>query len=232
MDLLKKIWKYGTSTPTQRIGIIVLVIGFLSSLLWIYKRDLNFTDFFDPYYLPRSSDSLIFHLYLYFIPLGILMSFGYKILIKLKEWVLNEKSEQIKSKSDVKQRRSYVPPKKNLHFQNNPAAFEFASSLYNPDLTTGKNFFGIVREKGTPKNEQAFFIIELAGSQESIFVTGVNDKYLELVNTGNIIYWGLEEFFGEKRLLNIQAKGYILATLHPEFNPNDGKWTIKNNLTK
>lgn len=228
---MKKVWDYGTSTPIQRVGVIFLVIGILSLFSWMFKKDLSFDDLIEPYYLPGSKDSFFFHLFFYFIPLGFLMSWGYGILIKLKEWIFNEKSEQIESKSEVKQRRPHVPPKKNLHFKNNPAAFEFASGIYNPDLSTGKNFFGIVREKGTPKNQQSFFIIELAGLQENIFVTGINDKYLELVNTGNIIYWGLDENFGEKRLLDIQAKGYILATLHPEFNPNDGKWTVKHNLT-
>lgn len=229
---MKKVWDYGTSTPIQRVGVIFLVIGLLSLFSWMIKKDLSFNDLLESYYLPRSRDSFFFHLFFYFIPLGLLMSWGYQILLNIKQWVFGEKPERIEPKSEVKPRRSYVPPKKNLHFKNNPAAFEFASSIYNPDLSIGRNFFGIVREKGTPEDEQSFFIIELAGSQENIFVTGINDKYLELVNTGNIIYWGLYENFGEKRLLDIQAKGYILATLHPEFNPNDGKWVIKNNLTK
>lgn len=229
---MKKIWNYGTSTPIQRIGVIFLVVGLLSLFSWMVKEDLTFDDLFEPYYLPKSRDSLFFHLFFYLIPIGLLMSWGYQILLNIKRWVFGEKPERIEPNSEVKLRRSYVPPKKNLHFKNNSAAFEFASSIYNADLSTGKNFFGIVREKATPKDEQSFFIIELAGSQENIFVTGINDKYLELVNTGNIIYWGLYENFGEKRLLDIQAKGYILATLHPEFNPNDGKWVIKNNLTK
>lgn len=229
---MKRIWDYGTSKPIQRVGIIFLAIGLFSLFFWVAKEDLSFSDLLDPYYLPRSSDSFLFHLFIYFIPLGLLMSWGYQILIKVKDWVLNGKPIKVDLKNKVKQRQPYTPPKKNLHFKNNQAAFEFASSIYNPDLLIGRNFFGIVREKCNSENEPCFFIIELAGSPEHIFVTGINDKYSELVSIGNIIYWGLNENFGEKRLLDIQAKGYILATLSPEFNPNDKTWIVRNNLTK
>ncbi|MBL8320781.1 MAG: hypothetical protein JNJ93_00795 [Acinetobacter sp.] len=63
-------------------------------------------------------------------------------------------------------------------------------------------------------------------------MTGINDKYLDLLSVGNIVYWRLEENFGEKRILDIVAKGYILATLNPEFNPTTNLWTVKNNLAQ
>lgn len=231
--MLKKIWGYGTSTPIQRIGIIILFIGFSSLLLWVYKAELAFEDLFNPYYMPRSRDSFIFHLFIYLIPIGLLMSFGYRILIKLKEWVFNDRAAAVKYNVQNKQKKfGSTQSKQNLHFKNNSAAFEFASTLYNPNLLIGQNFFGILRTKCNPENEHSFFIIELAGSQEKILVTGINDKYLDLLNVGNIVYWRLEENFGEKRILDIVAKGYIMATLNPEYNPTTKLWSVRNNLTK
>lgn len=237
--MLKKIWSYGTKTPIQRVGVIILMVGLFSLLGWVYKANLSFEDIFDSYYFPRSRDFIFFHLYLYLVPLGFLMAWGYSFLIKIKKWIMNEPQDShsfntlsIKIKERIKELTAPTPRKKNLHFKNNLAAFEFASSLYNPDLFSGKNFFGIVRKVCNPEGERSFLIIELAGSEEEIFVTGTNDKYFDLLSVGNIVYWGLEESFGEKRLLDVVAKGRILATLHPEFNPNTKLWSIRNNLTK
>ena len=118
---MKKIWEYGTSTPIQRVGLILLSIGMLSYLSWIftgYHHGYDYTDpdpwinvIFDPDYFPRKRDFIFFHLYLYLIPLGLLMTWGYGLLIKLKNWVLGE--------NKTKSTNTEI-----LHFKNNEAAFE------------------------------------------------------------------------------------------------------------
>ena len=106
---MKKVWDYGTSTPIQRVGVIFLVIGLLSLFSWMIKKDLSFDDLLESYYLPRSRDSFFFHLFFYFIPLGLLMSWGYQILLNIKRWILNGKIEKT------------ITPKQKIYFKDNTA---------------------------------------------------------------------------------------------------------------
>ena len=229
---MKKVWDYGTSTPIQRVGVIFLVIGLLSLFSWMFKKDLSFDDLIEPYYLPESRDSFFFHLFFYFIPLGFLMSWGYGILIKLKEWVFNEKSEQIDSKNYVKQRQSYAPPVKNLHFKNNLVAFKYASENYTACMLPGKMTIGIIQDIFQLKDGSSQFLVQLADTGKTTLASGFNDKYANQIEKGNLVYWGfIEKVDYPEKHFQISAIGRILATLHPEFNPNDGKWTVKHNLT-
>lgn len=86
---LLNLWEYGTSAPLQRFGFIILSLGFLSFFSWIFKREMNIDDIFNTYYFPDERDFIFFHLYLYFIPFGLLMTWGYKLLLYVKQWIFN-----------------------------------------------------------------------------------------------------------------------------------------------
>ncbi len=232
---MKRLWIYGTSTPIQRIGVIVLGVGLLSLFSWMIKEDLSFEDLFNSYYLPGKRDSMFFHLFFYFIPLGLLMSWGYQVLIKLKEWILSGELKEASLKKEVslkKQRSVYTPPQKILHFKNNPAAFEFASQNYKAALLANQMSVGIVRDIFKSDNEKPLFLVELANNEEKILAGGFNDIYADKISVGNLVYWGFAEEVHYEIYPEMRAIGHIIATLHPEFDPNNGKWSIKNNLTK
>lgn len=228
---MKRIWNYGTATPIQRIGVIVLAFGLVSLAAWMIRNDLSFSDLLHSYYLPDSRDSFFFHLFYYLIPIGLLMSWGYQVLIKIKEWIVNDRTEKIESKT-TKQRKPYIPPEKNLHFKNNHAAFKFAAQQYSPDMNPMQMSLGLVQEVYQFENGSIQFLVQLADMEKITFVSGINDKYEAEISKGNLVYWGYVDHVDEPNSLQISAIGHILATLSPEFNPNTGKWTVKKDLTK
>jgi hypothetical protein len=228
---MKRLWGYGTSTPIQRVGIIVLGVGLVSLFSWMLKEDLSFDNLFEPYYLPGSRDSLFFHLFLYLIPLGFLMSLGYRVLVKIKEWIVNGESKKPQSEpKKVEQRQSYTPPKKNLHFKSNPAAFKYASENYIATMDRNKMSVGIVQDISFTKDKKPAFLIQIADKGKTTLVAGFNDKHAEKISKGNLVYWGFVD--AENNDHEISAVGHVLATLHPELNPNDGRWVVKSDLTK
>lgn len=227
---MKRIWNYGTATPIQRIGVIVLAFGLVSLAAWMIRNDLSFSDLLHSYYLPDSRDSFFFHLFYYLIPIGLLMSWGYQVLIKIKEWIVNDRTEKIESKT-TKQRKPYIPPEKNLHFKNNHAAFKFAAQQYSPDMNPMQMSLGLVQEVYQFENGSIQFLVQLADMEKITFVSGINDKYEAEISKGNLVYWGYVDHVDEPNSLHISAIGHILATLSPEFNPNTGKWTVKKDLT-
>lgn len=159
------------------------------------------------------------------------MSWGYQVLIKIKEWIVNDRTEKIESKT-TKQRKPYIPPEKNLHFKNNHAAFKFAAQQYSPDMNPMQMSLGLVQEVYQFENGSIQFLVQLADMEKITFVSGINDKYEAEISKGNLVYWGYVDHVDEPNSLHISAIGHILATLSPEFNPNTGKWTVKKDLTK
>ncbi len=223
-----KLWNYGTSTPIQRVGVIILGIGLLSLITWIIKEDLSFDDLFDPYYLPDSRDSFFFHLFLYLIPIGLSMSWGYQILVRIKEWIINDRPEKLKSE----QKKFYTPPKKNLHFKNNLAAFQFAAQQYSANMSPKKVSLGIIQDIYKFEDGSIQFFIQLADVGKTTLVSGINDKHSEKLSKGNLIYWGYIDQVDEPNSLHVVAIGHILASLYPEYDPNNGKWVIRHDLTQ
>lgn len=230
---MRKLWNYGTATPIQRVGVIILGIGLLSLIAWIIKEDLSFDDLFDPYYLPDSRDSFFFHLFFYLIPIGFFMSWGYQILVKIKEWIINDTPEEVKSEpKKVKQKKVYSPPKKNLHFKNNLAAFQFAAQQYSVDMSPKKVSLGIIQDIYKFEDGSTQFFIQLADIGKTTLVSGINDKHSEKLTKGNLIYWAYIDQVGESNSLHVVAIGHILASLYPEYDPNNGKWVIRHDLTQ
>ncbi len=206
------------------------IIGFSSFVSWFFKREIALEEIFNPRYFPRSRDFIFFHLYMYFIPVGLLMTWGYQILVKIKQWIFNEKPEPIIKKIE----NPYKPspqPLKNLHFKDNLEAFKFAYKNYIADLTVAKMNLGIVQEvinldSGTQ------FLVQLANGSNTLFVIGFNDKYVNNISKGNLVYWRCVEQLNKENPTLPQAIGHILATLHPEYDPKTNKWTVKKDLTK
>lgn len=122
------------------------------------------------------------------------------------------------------------PKAKNLHFNDNQAAFEFATLSHMASFLPHQMSIGIVRdivENGADRQ----FIIELADCHEQKIVSGFNDKNASFIQVGNLIYWGFVDI-AENNILNIQAVGHVLAILNPEFNPNTNKWSVRKDLTR
>lgn len=92
--MINKLWNYGTKKPAQRIGVIILVVGLLSLFSWMIKEGVSPEDLFDSYRQPRSRDSFFFHLYFYLIPIGLLMSWGYSIILLIRNWIVSEKHSE------------------------------------------------------------------------------------------------------------------------------------------
>lgn len=226
--MLKKIWNYGTSTPIQRVGVIILTIGLVSLISWMIKEELDLEDIFNPYSFPRSRDSFFFHLYFYAIPLGLVMSWGYVFLIKTKQWIIMGYIP--KHSSPLKRKKTYSPPEKNLHFKNNTEAFEFATQLHSINYQTNALYFGMVKNISKLKDGSYQFLVQLADQNRTILVNGYNDKHSNKIFVGNLVYWGYADRI-DSNSFNIEAVGHILATLYPEYNPNNFKWSIKENLT-
>ena len=229
---MKKVWAYGTSTPIQRIGVIIFGIGLISLISWMVKEDLAFNDLFDSYYLPRSRDSFFFHLFFYLIPLGILMSWGYRVLIKLKEWVFNENLIDFNQKTEPKVKQPQLQNHKNLHFKNNLAAFQFATKNYISNMESGKLNFGLVQDVFQTQDGNFQFLIQLADVGKTTLVSGFNDKHGDKIYKGNLVFWGFVESVNDINALKISGIGHVLAILSPEYDPNQGKWIIKKDLTK
>ncbi|WP_180023390.1 hypothetical protein [Acinetobacter sp. YH1901134] len=122
------------------------------------------------------------------------------------------------------------PKAKIIHFKNNQSAFEHACLTNKASFFQGIMSFGIVRDV-IDDNSGKQFLIELADSDGTKIVSGFNDKKSEKIHLGNIVYWGFKST-AETNILDIQAVGYVLATLNPEFNPNTNKWSIREDLTK
>lgn len=225
--MIRTIWSYGTSTPIQRVGVIILAIGLLSLFSWMIKEGLSFSDLRNPYYLPRSRDLFFFHLFFYLIPLGLIMSWGYQILIKIKKWVFSETAPD-RDSSTPKTSTRYIPPKQNLHFENNLKAFQYAAKYYSPNFNSGQMSLGIVQNV-IEHNSKYQFLIQLADSEKTTLAIGFNDKYAGSISKGNLVYWGFVEKVDDR---DISAIGHVLATLYPELDPNNGRWTVKQDLTK
>lgn len=229
--MINKLWGYGTSTPTQRIGVIILFIGIFSLISWMIKEDLSLDNLADPYYLPRSRDSLFFHLFPYLIPIGLLMSWGYRLLLVIRQWILVGETNNQKPQTKT-EKPKYNTSAKNLHFKNNQAAFQFASKSHIANMSVDNMDFGIVQDVIKLHDNSFQFLIQLANNGRTTLVSGFNDKYANKISKGNLVYWGFVEPVDSKENLGIEAIGHVLAVLAPEFDSNIGGWVVKQDLTK
>lgn len=121
------------------------------------------------------------------------------------------------------------PSMKTLFLDNGDKALKFHASIYPVNLSKNILNVGIVRDKDITKEGKYHFLVELSDHQ---IVSGFNDQYSELIEVGDLIYWGFIEKVNEKNIINISAIGHILAILNCEFDPSTKKWTIQKDLTQ
>ncbi|WEI24202.1 hypothetical protein PYR74_10050 [Acinetobacter bereziniae] len=215
---MKRLWNYGTSTPLQRVGVIVLAIGILSLVSWMIKENVSLSDLTESYYRPRSSDSFFFHLFFYLIPLGLLMSWGYKILSVTKTWIFKEKLEKQVSKQSI------------LHFKNSQSAFEFASNIYPNELDLNEVYFGMITDIILNNQDQLQYTIQIPNIGNTIKVYGFSQNLNKNLHLNTLVLWVCETPITHKNQNNIEALGKILAILTPEFDPDTGQWKILEHL--
>ncbi|WP_111860898.1 hypothetical protein, partial [Acinetobacter sp. CFCC 10889] len=162
--MLKKIWNYGTATPIQRCGVILLTVGMVSLLSWVIKKDLSFEDIFDPYYMPKYRDSFIFHAYKYLIPIGLLMSWGYSFLLLIYNWIFSKQTNYIaKEKTGI------------IYFKNTYEAFKFACKIYPLNLEVGKGNIGLVCNIVLTLDERFQYTIKIANNCELLIDSALNE---------------------------------------------------------
>ncbi len=63
MNGLNKIWEFGSKEPIQRIGILVLTVGIISLLSWVYKENLDLNQILNPEYFPQKKRWLFSFIY-------------------------------------------------------------------------------------------------------------------------------------------------------------------------
>lgn len=91
--MLNKIWSYGTYSPIQRTGLIILALGCASFLFWIVEdRTFYYSRLYGlvfDYAFPRLRyDGLFAWIHLYLLPLGLLMTWLYHPINKIIKIIL------------------------------------------------------------------------------------------------------------------------------------------------
>lgn len=218
MNEIKKIWEYGSKEPIQRIGIIIFLIGLFSLLSWMFKENLNLSELFSYGGLPQKRDSIFFHLFIYFIPLGLILSFGFEILSRLKKWIFNEQSSNKKLDS------------KRLFFKDSLSAFSFAVKIHKPVFEKNQMNFGMIQKIIKKDNAIQGFLVQLANKERTTLVTGFNGNYENDLREKDLVYWGFIERIEND--INLEAYGFILAVLKPEYDIDKKNWIIEQDLTK
>ncbi len=228
---MKKIWDYGTSTPFQRTGLIILSLGVLSYLIWVffgshYGYDYTYPDVwinvvFDSDYFPRKRDFIVFHLYLYFIPLGLLMTWGYSLLIKLKKWIMGENKKQ-SINSEV------------LHFKDNEAAFEMACKYINTDIALGKPMVALAVQSKINDNELSAIMIKVADT--SPFHTYASTKFTFEYPIENGALLGIVPYErNEEGSISDDRKRWLFAVvseLNPRYHSTKQMWSINKDFIR
>lgn len=88
---LKLFWSSGTYKPIQRIGLIVLIIGFVSFISWSVEDSIHIEYFFQDYDFPRRHEHWFYKLHVWFIPVGLLLTWLYPATESFKNWITANK---------------------------------------------------------------------------------------------------------------------------------------------
>jgi len=228
---MKKLWNYGTSTPFQRIGLIILSIGILSYLAWVFIGNHYGYDYtrlnvwldviFDSDYFPRKRDFIFFHLYLYLIPLGLLMTWGYSLLIKIKNWIIGEKKTK-STNTEI------------LHFKENEAAFEMACKYMDTDIAIGKPMVALAVQSKIDENELNVIMIKVADT--SPFHTYASTKFTFKHPIENGALLGIVPYErNEDGSYSDDRKRWMFAVvseLNPRYHTTKQMWSIKKDFIK
>lgn len=88
---LKDIWNLGIQTRIQRLGFLLLVVGILSLVAWLYEDIYDWSYLFSLYELPSEDEVWFYRLHVYLIPIGLLMTWLIPLPLKIKDWILTGK---------------------------------------------------------------------------------------------------------------------------------------------
>lgn len=231
-DLLKKSWAHGTTSPFQRIGLIILSIGMLSYLSWVFTghhQGYDYTDpdpwinvIFDHEYFPGRRDFLFFHLYLYLMPIGILMTWGYGLLIKLKNWVMSGNKNK-PSSMEI------------MYFKDNEAAFEVISQYMDTSIIQDKPIVAISMQDMKKPSEP--IMIKVAGdppfyAHSATYYTGDH-----LIKKGDLL--GVMPYEKTKNITSYMESDerkqwlfLVISELNPKFHTVKKMWSIKEDFLK
>lgn len=227
---MKKVWEYGTSSPIQRVGLIILSIGMLSYLTWVltgsrYGYDYTYPDrwidvIFDPDYFPEKRDFVFFHLYLYLVPTGLLMTWGYRLLVKLKSWIMGENKKKPVN-TEI------------LHFKDNKAAFDMACKYMDTDIAQGKPMVALAVHSKV-ENELNAIMIEIADT--SPFHTYASTKFtLEHPIESGALLGVVPYERNEDGEYSDERKRWLFAIvseLNPKYHSTKQMWSIKKDFIK
>lgn len=223
--MLKKIWNYGTSTPVQRIGLIISGIGILSYITWVFTGrhyGYYYTDpnlwidvIFDSDYFPKKRDFVFFHLYLYFIPVGLIMTWGYKLLVRLKSWIMTG-SKKKPSNAEV------------LHFKDNAAAFEMACEFMDTDIIHKKPVIALVSDLSNDGLE----VITIKIADKHPFLTYASTRFtsnypLQLNDLIAAIPYKTKDENGEDKWIFV-----VSSKLNPRYHVKKQMWSIEIDFIK
>ena len=227
---MKKLWNYGTSTPFQRIGLIILSIGILSYLAWVFIGNHYGYDYtrlnvwldviFDSDYFPEKRDFIFFHFYLYLLPLGLLMTWGYSLLIKLKNWIMGENKKKPASMEI-------------MYFKDNEAAFEMVCKYMDTSINPDKPVVAISLQDMTRPSEP--IMIKVASEPPLYAHTATNYTRDHLIKKGDLL--GVVPFEKTEYITSYMEDDerkqwlfFVSSELNPSFHSKKQMWSIKNNF--
>ena len=227
---MKKLWSYGTSTPFQRIGLIILSIGILSYLAWVFIGNHYGYDYtrlnvwldviFDSDYFPEKRDFIFFHFYLYLLPLGLLMTWGYSLLIKLKNWIMGENKKKPASMEI-------------MYFKDNEAAFEMVCKYMDTSINPDKPVVAISMQDMKRPSEP--IMIKVAGEPPFYAHTATHYTGDHLIKKGDLL--GVVPFEKTEYITSYMENDerkqwlfFVASEINPSFHSKKQMWSIKKNF--
>lgn len=223
INLIKIFWMKGTSQPVQRVGLIILAIGVMSCTLYSIQSPYHYEIqdiLLDPDYYPRYRDPIFYKLYVYFIPLGLLLSWGYSLLVKLKIWVMGGNKNKSTS-MEV------------MHFKDNEAAFEMVSKYMDTSIIQDKPVVAISMQDMKKPSEP--IMIKVAGDPPFYAHTATHYTGDHLIKKGDLL--GVMPFTKTEHITsymeNDERKQWlflVVSELNPKFHMGKKMWSIKQNF--
>ena len=220
--MLAKYWK--------RIGLIILSIGILSYLAWVFIGNHYGYDYtrlnvwldviFDSDYFPEKRDFIFFHFYLYLLPLGLLMTWGYSLLIKLKNWIMGENKKKPASMEI-------------MYFKDNEAAFEMVCKYMDTSINPDKPVVAISMQDMKRPSEP--IMIKVAGEPPFYAHTATHYTGDHLIKKGDLL--GVVPFEKTEYITSYMEDDerkqwlfFVSSELNPSFHSKKQMWSIKNNF--
>lgn len=214
--MINKLWIYGTKKPVQRVGVIVLAIGVISSILWMVESGRALEIFFNSYYFPRSYDSFIYHLYLFLIPFGFILSWGYKVILSIKLWIFGNNKNTKPAGIEV------------MHFKSNEAAFEMACEFMDTDVIHKKPVIALV--VAISDDDLKVITVKIADKQP--FLTYASTRFaanypLQPNDFLAAIPYKTEDENGDERWIFV-----VSSKLNPRYHLKKQMWSIEIDFLK